>query len=340
MNGSDFSQTIRVDTEIAYSEGLKSASTGDYKQLVEVVPTTSNSKNEVFYGSKNRLRRFRAERQPQKFAEYKMNMTSDGWEMTHVLKKDEINREQDPQKYIMKKARDFGAVVESSKEIEFWEFLRNGSSIKGFDAANLFDFNHRYVDASGVTNTLVAAQQNMHLGGSQIAAITIQLEREHYANLKDDTNKPLGLRLTHVAVVPGSENETRAMEVNNSQFTVETTKGQMTTNVFQGSYDILRTYYGIGSSEWFSFALNDSEFKPVKVLSETRNPGFDNFEFEAIGLDSTSEASFWRNDVALGVKGYFDYNPGYWFTARLHGSSSYTFTPADSESQRVLYPNV
>lgn len=340
LTGSDFPSTVRVDLEIKYSEGLKAVQDPSYLRLVEIVPTTSNSKVEVFYGDKPRLRRFRSERQPQKFNEYKLNMTTDGWELTHEVKKDELNRDQSGG-LLMKKALEFGTAVETSKQIEFFEFLRNGSSIKGFDKAHLYDFNHRYVTSSGVTLS-VAAQSNMHLGGSQLDATTMQIERQRYAEYLTDQNKTWGLELTDVLVRKGSLNHKVAMELNNSQYTVEasTVKGQMTENVFKGSFNIMTTTYGIGASEWISFALNMPEFKPVKILSETVNPGFDNFEFTAIGLERESESSFWRNDVSMGVKGYFDYNPGYWFTTFLHGSSAYTFTPDDSESQRVLYPNL
>lgn len=343
LTGSDFPSTVRVDLAIKFSEGLRAKEDPSYLNLIEIVPTTSNSKQEVFYGELARLRRWNSgERKPKDFEEYKQNMTTQRWELTHEVKRDDLNRDQSPQKLLMKKAQDFGHAVALSKQIEFWDYLHNGSSVVGYDKEMFYGFNHRYVNSRGVSNSAVAAQSNMHLGGSQLDATTLQLERQHYTNILTDKNQKFGLRLTDVVVYDGSQNHKVAMELNNSQYTVEasTVKGQFTENVFKGSFNIIPTVYGLGMTEWISFALNIPEMKPVKVLSETVNPGFDNFEFKAIGLEQESEGSFWRNDVSFGVLGFFDYNPGYWQTSRLHGSSAYVYAVDDLDSQRVSYPNV
>jgi phage major head subunit gpT-like protein len=338
----DFPRSInRADLEIKFSEGLKGAEDPQFRQLIEVIPAASNAKEEVFYGDHPRLRRWKDERQPGQFNEYKLTINADAWEATRVWKRSELNRDASGG-ILRRKVMEFGNLVETSKMLEFWEFLHNGTSIKGFDKANLYDANHRYVDSKGVTISAVAAQSNLQLGGSQLDATTLRLEEQHYSDLLTDQNKKWGLQLTHVAVYQGSANHKNARELNNSQFTVEanTVKGQMTTNVFQGSFDIITFRDGFGASEWLSFALNLPEFKPVKVLSETMNPGFDNFEFETNGLDTPTDDSFWRDHVGVGVKGYWDYNPGYWFTTNMHGSSSYSFTASDLENQRTRYPNL
>lgn len=340
LTKSDFPNTAnRVDLEVKFNAAMEAAVNTDHLQLLEIVPTTSSAKEEIFYGDKARLRRMRGERQPQKFNEYKMILTLDEWELTHAPDKKLLDDDQSPQKTLTTEVQNFGNAVASSKEAEFWEFLRNGASISGFDRARFFDFNHRYVTSSGVTISAVAAQSNMNLGGSGLDATTVQLDRQNYAGIRTDQNKPWGGRMTHVAVFDGSQNHKNAMELANSQFTVEasTVKGQMTQNVFKGAFNIITTVYGLGTTEWMSFDLSDPRYKPVKVLSHSVSPGFDNMEFSMLGLESDN--GFWRREVAFGVYGRWDYNPGYWQTAYLHGSSNYSFTPADTESQRVMYPN-
>lgn len=343
MNRDNFPSSIRVDLEIAYSEGMKAVPDTSYTKLIEIVPSTSNSKIEVFYGDQPRMRRWRGERQAQTFNEYKMNINSDQWELTKSFKRKDFANDQSGGR-LMQKAKEFGTEFELSKQQEFFEFLRNGASIMGFDKANLYDFNHRYVTSSGATISAVAAQSNMNLGGSALDAATLQLERAAYAQYVTDKNQKWGLQLTDILVYQGSANHKAAMELNNSSFTVEanTVKGTMTENVFKGSFNIMTTVYGLGTTDWISFALNFPQFKPVKVLSETVNPGFDNPRFTTLGLEPSNESSesFYRGEVAMGIEANFDYNPGYWFTTILHGSSSYSFTPLNNESQRVLYPNI
>jgi hypothetical protein len=340
MDRSDFPASIRVDLAIKFNEGFRAKESDAWRQLVEIVPTTSNAKEEVFYGQKPLLRRWRGERQPQKFNEYKMNMTTDQWELTYSWKRKDLNNDQG--KRLMALTMNFANEVALTREIKFWQFLRNGSSIKGFDKANLYDFNHIYTDTSGATYGSV--QSNMHLGGSQLDTTTIQIARQRYAEV--ETDKPgikWGLRLTDVAVYDGSINHKNALEIANSQFTVDasTVRGQMTNNVFQGSFNIMTTNYGIGASEWITFSTTEPQFKPVKVLSETVNPGFDSPRFSSIGFDGDeSDSSFWRGEISVGVEMNYDYNPGYWFTTFLNGSSSYVFTPVDNEDQRVSYPNL
>lgn len=340
MNRDDFPASIRVDLNIAFNEGLKTVIDTSYLSLVEVVETTSNAKLETFYGADPTIRRWRGERQPQKFFEYKLNMNTDQWEGTRTYKRKDFNNDQG--KRLLERAKNFGIMTELGKQKEFWTFLRNGVSTIGFDRANLFDSNHAFVDTSGVTRG--GNQSNIHAGGSQLDALTLQLEKQYYSDLLNDQGNKFGLELTDILVYQGSANHKAAMELNNSQFTVQasTVLGQMTPNVFQGSFNIMTTVYGIGASEWMSFSKSNPEFKIVKVLSETTNPGFNSPRFSALGIDPNNESSesFWRGEVSLGVELNFDYNPGYWFVSRLHGTTSYTFTPADSEIQRVLYPNL
>lgn len=337
----DFPSTITVDLDIKFSEGMKSAQTAEWRPLIEVVPTTANAKKEIFYGSIPRLRRWKDERQGGKFAEYLLNMNTDRWEKTVEYDRAELNQDQSGG-VLLNKVTSFTTQVQADLTQEFWEFLHNGSSIKGFDGANFYSANHSYVNSSGAsTNPSQAQQSNIHLGGSQFNATTLQLEQFHYAQIKDDTNRPMGLKLTDVAVLRGSENAKTARELINSTFTVEasTVKGQMTQNVFQGQFNLIEFDYGFGASEWVTFANNIPEMKPVKVLSQTRNPGFDTPRFSTVGIEQESDTSFWRGKVGMGIEMHFDFNPGYFQTTRLHGSSGYVFTPADLESQRSRFPN-
>lgn len=343
LTGDQFPQGIQVDLKIAYTEGRQSATDPAFRRLTEIVPTNSTAKTEVFYGDKGRLRRFRAERQPQQFNEYKQVITLDDWEYTTTVKKHVLDDDQSGG-VLRNKVVNFGNVVESSLQIEFWEFLHNGTSTTGFDGQNLFDFFHTYTDSKNVTHGAQGAQDaftgatqdNMHLGGSQVASSTVQLLGEHFSSLLSDTGKVLGMRLTDIAVKRGSLNHKAARELSNSQFTVDTGLQTFTENVFRGAFGIIEFDYGAGSTEWYGFDLSDASMKPVKVLSHNKN-GFDSFEFTSLLQDS--ETGFWRNEFAFGVMGRFDYNPGDWRTCFLHGSSTYTFTPSDSESQRVLQPN-
>lgn len=332
-----FPQALRVDLEVAYSEGREVGSAKTYRKLIKVVPTTSNAKQEVFYGDKGRLRRFRGERQAQTFFEYKQNMTLDDWEFTINVDRAVLDDDQSGG-ILRSKVRSFGSVVDSSLDSETWEFLHNSTSIIGFDGKQFFHFFHTYKDSNGIDHGVT--QANMQLGGSQLDATTVQIVQQHFATLKSDRNKPLGAKLTDVAVLKGSINAKTARELSNSQMTVEvsTVKGANTTNVFNGAYNIIEFEQGFGASEWLALDLSDSEARPINVLSHTVAPGFDNLEYSQQLEDSYT--GYWRNEFSFGIYGRFDWNPGDWRTAYLYGSSSYTFTPADSESQRILYPNV
>ncbi len=332
-----FPQSVKVDLQVAYHEGRDEVGSAvNYGQLIKIVPTTSTSKIEVFYGDKGRLRRFRGERQSQTFYEYKQIHTLDDWEYTISVKRQVLDDDQSGG-VLRNKVKNFGRVVESSLEAETFEFLHNGTSIIGFDGKQFFHFFHTYKDSSGVDHGIT--QANMHLGGSQLDATTLQLENQRYAELQSDQGKPYGARLTHVAVKRGSGNAKTARELSNSQFTVEasTVKGTMTSNIFNGSFKIIEFDWGFGSSEWLSFDLTDPQSMPINVLSHTVSPGFGNLEYQQQVEDSYT--GFMRNEFLFGVFGRFDWNTGDWRTANLHGSSSYTFTPADSESQRVVYGN-
>lgn len=338
LTGDQYPATIRVDLDVAFQNGIEGVLDPSFRQLLEVIPTMSTAKQEVFYGDRQRLRRFRAERQPRTVNEYKQLITADEWELTHNVKASVLEDDQSGQ-ILTNRITNFGTEVERSKMKEFWEYFRNGSSIMGFDKARFFDFNHRYVTSSGVTISAVAAQANMHLGGSGLDATTIQIIKRAISNFVSDTNQKLGSRLTHVVVYQDSDNHKNAMELANSQFTVQvaTAKGANTVNVFKGSFDIISTQYGLGETEWIALDLSDSNRKPVKVLSHVKN-GFDNEEFSQLDLESDN--GFWRRELAYGVYGRWDYNPGYWMTSYLVGTSNYTFTPDDFENQRALYPNV
>lgn len=332
-----FPQSLAVDLEVAYKEGREEVgSKVAYNNIIKVIPTTSNAKREVFFGDKGRLRRFRGERQPKSFYEYKQNMNLDDWEYTISVKRTVLDDDQSGG-ILRNKVKNFGRVIESSLEAETFEFLHNGTSIIGFDGKPLFSMFHTYLDSNGANHG--QTQGNLNLGGSQLDATTLQLEMQHYAELASDTGKPIGTRLTDIFVKRGSVNAKTARELSNSQFTVEasTVKGTMTTNVFNGAFTLNEFDYGFGASEWFSADLSDPETKPIVVLSHSVSPGFNNMEYTQQVEDSYT--GFMRNEFLFGVFGRFDWNPGDWRCINLHGSSSYTFTPADSGSQRVLYPN-
>jgi len=330
LTRSDFPQALSATLDVSFKEGLEAKSDAAYRSIILVEPTTSDAKQIVFYGDKGRLRRFRGERQSQNFSEYKMTATTDEWEMTYNVKRTVLDDDQTGG-LLRRKITNFGNAVQTSLEAETWEFLHRGSSMKGFDGANLFDFNHRYVDTAGVTTSTVAAQANMHLGGSQVDATTIQLLEQHFADLKSDKNKPLGMRLTHVAVKRGSLNSKSARELLNSQYTVETTSFK--ENIFRGSFNLIEFDYGFGTTEWLGMDLSDSEMRPIIVLSHSITPGFENMEYTQQLQDSYT--GYMRNEFSFGIYGRFDYNPGDWRTAYLFGSSGYAFVAEDSDSQRL-----
>ena len=333
----NFPASVRADLNVAYEEGRQSISNNEYRQLLDVVPTTSTAKSEVFYGDKKELRRWRGERQPQKFNEYKQNINLDDWEMTETVKRQVLSDDQSGGQ-LKKKVGDFGAAVSSTLQKKTEEHLRRGTSYKCFDTNQFFGRNHVYTDSNGSTHGTLWT--NLETGGSQLDATTLQLETAHFAKLLSDTKKVLGMRLTHVGVRRGSENAKTARELSNSQFTVQssTAKGSNTTNVFKGAFDIIEMDYGIGDSEWYGFDLSDPAMKPVKVLSHSVDPGFDNLEFTQLLEDS--ENGFWRNELAFGIFGRFDWNPGDPRSARLHGTTTWTDPDnTDFERRRVLQPN-
>lgn len=323
-------QALSATLDVAFKEGREAMVDGAYRAIVLVEPTTSDAKQMVFYGDKGRIRRLRGERQPQTFAEYKMTVTVDEWEMTYTTPRTVLDDDQTGG-ILRRKITNFGNAVETSIEAETWEFLHRGTSMLGFDKARLFDFNHRYVDSRGQTNTLVAAQANMHLGGSQLDATTLQLTEQYFAGILSDKNKPLGMKLTHIAVKRGSPNSKSARELLNSTYTVES--NSFKDNIFRGRFELIEFDYGFGASEWLAFDLSDSEMRPVVVLSHSVSPGFNNMEFTQQLQDSYT--GFWRNEFAFGIYGRFDWNPGDWRTVFVNGSSGYTFAAEDSESQRV-----
>jgi len=336
ITSDNFPKSVRVDLDIAYKEGREAATDSAYRQLIEVVPTSSTAKDEVFYGDKGTLRRFRGERKPQQFNEYKQTITLDDWELTRTIKRQVLSDDQSGG-LLRKKVKNFGLEVETSLEAETYNFLRRGVSIKGFDNSMFFDTGHAYQDSSGSTHG--TGWNNVHRGGSQIAVSTLQRTQKHFVSVLSDTNKPLGMRLTHVLVKRGTDNATSAKEISNSQFTVEvsTAKGANTVNTLNGSFGILECDYGLGDTEWMAFDLSKPDMLPIKVLSHSIDPGFSNLEFTQLLEDS--ETGFWRNEFAFGVWGRFDWNPGDPRSAYLHGASSWTETPDDLGSVRVLYPN-
>jgi len=330
MVKSDFPEVLQVDLKVAFDEGREAATDGAYRTMIEVVPTTSSAKDEVFYGDRGNLRRFRGERQPQTFFEYSQTLHLDDWEMTHTVKRHVIDDDQSGG-ILRNKITNFGNAAEVSVQRETWEFLRDGVSVEGFDTASLFDVNHVYTDTTGATHGSV--QGNINYGGSQVDATTVQIAEQHFAELTNDRSKVIGMRLTDIVVKRGSVNHKSARELANSQFTVEasTVKGTMTQNVFNGAFNIMATDYGFGASEWVAMDLSDASMKPIKVLSSTTSPGFDNMEFTV--LLEESDAGFWRNEYAYGIFGRFGWNPGDWRSAFMHGSSTYSGFGTDNERQ-------
>lgn len=336
ITASNFPMSLKADLRVTYEEGRRAASNADWRNLTTIEPTTSNSKIVVFYGDKNRLRRFRGERQPQKFNEYKQVITLDDWEYTETVKRQVLDDDQSGGQ-LKRKVGNFAKAVDTSLQIEAEEYLRKGTSQTCFDTNQYFGRNHVYTDTSGATRGTLWT--NFEVGGSQLDATTVQLEQQHFANLKGDTDKKLGMRLTHVGVANGSINHKTAMELANSQYTIEvsTSKGANTTNVFQGAFGIIPFDYGLGDSEWYGFDLSGPE-KPMMVLNHSVSPGIDNMDYTQ--LLENSDTGFWRNEFAFGVFGRFDFNPGDPRTARLHGTTTWTSEFAeDLERNRVLEPN-
>lgn len=332
----NFPQSLRADLAIAYEEGRQPTADLSYRELIEVVPTTSSAKIEVFYGDKGKIRRFRGERQPQNFNEYKQTITLDDWEYTETIKRQVLDDDQSGGK-LREMVGNFGRAVDISLQRETQEHLRRGTSYRGFDT-NMFFGTHVYTTSSGAT--LGTPYTNFLTGGSQVAVSTIQAVSQYFAQLKSDTGNVFGLKLTHVGVKRGTDNERVAKEIANSQFTVQisTERGANTKNVFQGAFDIIPMDYGIGDTEWFAFDLSDPMRKPVKVLSHTISPGFGNLEYTQLLQDS--DTGFWRNEFAFGVFGRFDWNPGDPRTAILYGSTTWVDPNTDLERGRVSQPNM
>ena len=328
----NFPQSLRVDLEVAYQEGRKAFTDREYEALIELVPTTSSAKTEVFYGNKGRMNRFRSERQPKAFNEYKSTLTLDDWESTISVKRQVLDDDQSGG-FLRRKVEDFGMVIEREKKQGAEEYLRDGVSQVSFDKTPFFGAVHVYTDSSGATHGTVWG--NVNWGGSQLDATTVQLAEKHFAELKGDDDEVLGLRLSHLGVKRGSLNHKTARELANSQYTIEASSTK--DNIFRGAFNIIPMDYGVGASEWYAFDLSQGDMKPVKVLTHTVSPGWGNMEYTALLEDS--DTGFMRNEFMFGVFGRFDFNPGDPRVAYLHGSSSYSVTASDLERQRVLQPN-
>jgi len=332
-----FPESLRADLAVSFEDGRQAMVAQEWRQLIEVVPTTSSAKTEIFYGDKTELRRFRGERQPSVFFEYKSVITLDDWEMTETIKRQVLDDDQSGG-VLRRKIGEFGQAVEVSMQRKTEEHLRRGTSYKSFDTNQFFGRNHVYTDSKGATHGTLWT--NFETGGSQVDAITIQLEQLHFAQLKTDRDHVLGMKLTDIAVKRGTDNAKTAREIANSQFTVEvdTIKGSNTTNVFQGTFGIMEQDYGIGDSEWYGFDLSNGSMKPIKVLSHSVSPGWENLKFTQL-LDD-SDTGFWRNEFAFGVFGRFDWNPGDPRSARLHGITVFPDPDLeDFERHRELQPN-
>lgn len=335
----DFPMSMKADMAVAFEEGRIPVANQEWRQLIEIVPTTASAKKEVFYGDAIDMRRFRSERQPHSFFEYCQTITLDDWELTRVVKRTVLDDDQSGG-YLRNKVKEFGNQVDVSRQRKAEEFLRRGTSYKCFDTNMFFSINHVYTDCKGVSHGPTAPQVNFHIGGSQLDATTLQLMNSHFSHLLSDRSHPLGMKLTHVGVRRGTINHKNAMEMANSQYTVEiyTAKGSLANNVFKGAFDIIPFDYGIGDSEWYAFDLSQAGRKPIKVLSHSISPGFDNLEYTQLLEDS--DTGFWRNEFAFGVWGRWDFNPGDWRTAYLNGTTTWTDPDdEDFERRRELMPN-
>lgn len=341
LTKSDFPQSMSVDAlaadlMIAQGEGRGRMIDKEYTRLIEVVPTSSDSKLETFFGEKGRFRRFRGERQPQIFYEYKSLLMLDDWEYTETVKRQVLDDDQTGGA-LRNRIGDFGYAAEVDLKRRTEEHLRRGTSYKCFDTNMFFSQNHVYTDTKGATHG--TKWSNFFVGGSQVSPTTIQLTAQHFANIKTDRDTMWMGRLTDVGVRRGTANEVTAREIANSQYTVDvsTVKGSNTTNVWRGSFGIITFDHGIGHSEWYGFDLSGSE-KPIKVLNHTVSPGWDNLEYTQ--LLQNSETGFWRNEFVFGYFGRFDWNPGDPRTACLYGTTTWTDPDdADLERRRVLEPN-
>lgn len=331
LQPSDFPASMKADLETSFLEGREAFTERDYQAMIEVVPTTSDSKMQVFYGNLPRLQRLRAERQPRKFNEYKQVHTLDEWELTTTVNRKVLDDDKSGGA-LRARLTNFGNTVERSLKQETEEFIRDGVSITSFDKTSFFAPSHVYMTSSGAT--LGPVQANVNWGGSQLDSTTLQIREQGFAELRGDDSEILGMKLTHVAVKRGSPNDKAAKELSNSQFTVEA--NTMKDNVFKGSFDIIRFDYGLGASEWMALDLSRGDMKPINILSHSVAPGWSNLEYTQLLEDSHD--GFWRNEFAFGVYGRFDWNPGDWRTAYLHGSSTYSVS-GDLERARVLKPN-
>lgn len=325
LEKTQFPASLRVDLDVAYGEVMTPTVNADYRRLIEIVPTTSNAKEEVFYGDKGRLRIFSGERQPQSFNEYRQNLTLKEWEMTINPKRDVLTDDQSGGK-LRQIVTDFSTEVASSKEAGTWEFAHTLMATPCFDGANFFSQSHVFKTSAGVT--LGPVQSNLELGNSQLDATTLQADMQKMASWLTDAGKPMGARVTDIVVRRGSANSKMAYELANSSFTVEvpTAKGANTINVFKGKFNVIETDYGLTYNEWMLLDLSTPSRKPIKVLSSSVDAGFDNLAFEQ--LVDGSENAFWRNEFAFGVRGKFGWNPGYWYTALMHGISTSTTATA------------
>lgn len=314
-------KAVRIDLETSFDEGREVGSDGQYRKLLRMETTNGEGQEVVFYGDKGRLRRFKDERQPQNINEYSYLARVKTWEMTHAIRRETV--EDDRSGVLLQKAQNFGTAVEESLDAYTIEFLRLGSSTIGFDKAPLFSESHRYVTSSGATVDSVDAQSNMNLAGLALGATSVQDLREHFANIKSDKDKPMNMRLTDILVKEGSDNQKAALELANSQYTVETSsaRGGFTENIYRGSFNVMTTVYSIGASEWFGFDLSDPEMRPI-VMLEHASAGVNNLEFTAQLEDSHD--GFWRNSYAFGVRTRVGWNPGDWRSAYLYGSSNWS----------------
>lgn len=314
--------SLKADIEVAYREKRLKPADQVYRQIMQVVPTRSDSKAIYWEGARGRLRRFRAERQPSgSGAIYKSFAILDEWEHTKVYKKKELDDNPNGERFITD-AGGFAQIIDRSLYLETVEALRAGVSRYSYDRAQFFSFNHAFVDEKGITRG--DGWSNMNLAGQGITVSTIQTAQEYFSTFVDDTGENDAGVMTHVMVRRGSQNAINAKLLANSASSLDVNVNQGVVNPYAGAFEVLEVEAGIGMNEWVALDLSDPTNLPLVLLNHSVSPGIDNMEFSV--LDESSESGFWRREVGFGVYGRFDWNPGDPRTAYLFGATTYSFS--------------
>ncbi len=286
---------VRAEYNAAYTEAAERALANVIATRIE---TTLPTQNYDWWGQLPSLREWTDERTFRLMSKYRYTISDRIWEATVAIERRAL--EDDQLDAVWAKIRDLGQQAARDVDRMLVETLIAGFTTVGPDGQYFFDNDHA---ESG------SVQSNVTTGALSATAL-----RTAYAAMmafRGDANRPLGVTPTHLMVGPSQYFAAR--EILESPVVVATTASASYANVLQGVVQLIVTPY-ITDNKWFLLDLS----RPIKPLVlQVRSDVPD--ELVIHSDPSTSELTFQRDIVAVGVRRRFGIGYGLWQLA--YGSS-------------------